>query len=145
MMPDKITLVNKTSLQRIIIPSSFVTTIDSKTLPAKLPIVDFLLAEFRVGRGGWIFQAKATIRSNSPENVDVQFRLTAEGDTTVLDAAKASANNFGYATVLAVVGVHVSTTAKVKLELTEQGNHSAELSGIVITAIHQDNLDIIAM
>jgi hypothetical protein len=143
-MSKKVTLVTDRVARRLIIPSSFVATINNRKIPMESPIVDFSLAEFRIGKGGWVVQAKATIRASSPEKVDVQFRLTAQANTTIIDAAKASTDNLGYATILAVIGVHVSTNALVKLELTEQGQ-PAEISGIVITAIRQDNLDILAM
>jgi len=107
---------------------------------------DSELALFRVGKGGWIIQAKATIRTTDTEKIDVQLRLTAtEGSATVQDKALASAVNLGYATIVTVLGVHVSSSAQIALKWSKQGLSHADLTDIVITAIHQDNLTIGAM
>jgi hypothetical protein len=134
---DLVTLVGADTLPRLIIPSSFVATIDRRSLATPV--------EFRIGTGGWIVQAKANIRANSPERVEVQLALTAKAETTVEDRAKVSVDNLGYATVVAILGFHVSTHARVEIALSEQGLQSADIGGIVITAIRQDDLIVLAM
>jgi hypothetical protein len=136
-MTNLITLVGDGALNRLIIPSSFVATIDRRTLVSP--------AEFRIGKGGWIVQAKANIRALSLDKVDVQLALSAKADTTIDDRAKASVDSLGYATLVAILGFHVSTTAIIELELTEQGLQNAEIDDIVITAIRQDDLTVLAM
>ena len=140
MAGDIVKLVGVGSLQRIIIPSSFVATIDTK--------IPKTTADFHIGKGGWIVQAKANIRASSPDFADVQLVLRATTDTIIEDRAKASAYKIGYATVVAMLGFRVSSSALIELELSLQGplaEKSAEIGGIVITAIRQDDLTVLAL
>jgi hypothetical protein len=137
---DLVQIVGVGALQRIIIPSSFVATIDTKKPKTT--------ADFHIGKGGWIVQAKANIRASSTEFADVQLILSATTDTIIEDRAKASVYNIGYATVVAMLGFRVSSTALVHLELSLQGKlaeNSADIEGIVITAIRQDDLTVLAL
>jgi hypothetical protein len=92
----------------VIIPSSFLATIDGRRLGPGGPVT---LAGFRLGKGDWIVQAKASMRSDSPSRADVQLRLTAtEGAKVTDDRALATADNLGYATMMTMIGVQVATT-----------------------------------
>jgi hypothetical protein len=101
------------------------------------------LADLRVGPGGWILQAKATVRVEQPESIDVQLRLAAvEGSVTVENKALASVSGLGYATIVAVLGVEFSSIGQVTVEVSKQHLSTAELSGMVITGIREDNLTL---
>lgn len=129
-------VVRDGAVSRAIIPSSFVAKIDRKSLATPV--------ELRIGKGGWIIQAKANIRASSPANVDVQLLLMADAETTLSDAAKASVANLGYATVVATLGFQVSATALIKLALAEQGG-GALIDEVVLTAIRQDDVTLFTM
>ena len=102
------------------------------------------LADLRVGPGGWILQAKATVRVEQPEPIDVQLRLAAAepGVAAVENKGLATVSGLGYATIVVVLGVDFSSIGEVTLEVSKQHLSTAELSGMVITGIRQDNLTL---
>jgi hypothetical protein len=101
------------------------------------------LADLRVGPGGWILQAKVTVRVQQPDVIDVQLRLAAaEGNVTVENKALASVSNLGYATIVAVLGGDFSSIGEVTLEVSKQHLSTAELTDMVITGIRQDTLTL---
>jgi hypothetical protein len=146
-MPGSVTLVGAGSIKQLIIPSSFAATIGA---PHRKDTNAVTLAEFRIGRGGWIIQAKATIRAGGPNTSETQFILTSTESVNSLDVivderSKASTTELGYATLVAVLAVRVSTTALVALAVSEARVQLAELSNVIVTAIHQDDLAIFAL
>jgi len=83
------------------------------------------------------------VRVEQPQQIDVQLRLaSAEGAVTVENKSLATVSNLGYATIVVVLGVDVSTIAQVTLEVSKQGLAPVDLSGMVITGIRQDKLII---
>ena len=125
---------------RLAIGNSFAATIRSRAKQSANPET---LGDLNIGVGGWILQAKATVRVEQPQQIDVQLRLaSAEGAVTVENKSLATVSNLGYATIVVVLGVDVSTIAQVTLEVSKQGLAPVDLSGMVITGIRQDKLII---
>ncbi len=151
------TITTTFGLSQLIIPSSFVAKTSGITL--KTSQGNVTLAQFRLGRGGWIIQAKANIVAvggtfgpNAPlqelqQPVSVRWTLVAEAplsgeDTAVVDTLL-------HATIVVMFGVQVSTTAVVDLVAKNQGGGipdvSALIENIVITGIKQDEVITLAM
>ena len=125
---------------RLAIHNSFAATMHNLSLKSGAVQT---LADLRVGPGGWILQAKVTVRVQQPDGIDVQLRLAAaEGNVTVENKALASVSNLGYATIVAVLGVDFSSIGEVTLEVSKQHLSTAELSDMVITGIRQDTLTL---
>ena len=138
-MPHKAATPADASRRRII-RSSFVATADSQRLTAGVG--------FSLGPGGWIVQAKATVRALSPEEVTVQLRITADIDgdaNSLIDPAKATADNLGYETVVATLGFQAATSALVLVDLTQEGPGRPDVTGITITGIRQDPLTVLSL
>jgi hypothetical protein len=139
---------------RLVIPSSFVATIDSKNFkhPFSLHSGDEYRDEYRIGRGGWIIQAKATVRDMAADWSEVQVHLKATADTmTVEDRGYAYVPNLHFTTAVAVLGINVPHNALVEVRFTLAGKAAdlsqparAEVSHIVVTGIHQDELVMIS-
>ena len=122
------------------IKTSFVATADSQRLTAGV--------YFKLGPGGWIVQAKATVRAQSPDEVTVQLRITADVDgsgKSLIDPGKASADGLGYETVVSTLGFVVTSQALLTVDLTQEGPGRPDVTGIVITGIRQDSLAVLAL
>src|SRR4029450_5436624 len=131
-MPNTMPELEKLSgvgLHRLIIPSSFVATISGAALKTSQDLVT--LADFRLGAGAWIVQAKAIVKASGgtfdPEHPNLESGLSAllhleastqdpigQKGTVATDDAKLFANNLG-STLLAIVGIEASTIVSVVL------------------------------
>ena len=128
------------TLRQLIIPSSFVAKIFPITLEFSQGTVT--LAEFRLGRGGWVIQAKASAKSvGGTQPFNVHWRLSA--DSGQEDTAEI--NTVLIPTIVFMLGVQVSTTAVVDLTARNSAPGSALISNIVITGIKQDEVITLAM
>jgi len=138
------------TLRQLIIPSSFVAKVSSVTLkPSQGPSQgNVTVAQFRLGRGGWIIQAKASIQAvgEVQQPVSVFWDLTAEVAIPFPPRDNVDVRVLDPTMELLVFGVQVSTTAVVDLTATNKGGDvSALISNIVITGIKQDEVISLAM
>ena len=99
-----------------------------------------LLAEFHISPGAWIIQAKATIKAPY-EKLGVQLLIAVRGEgVSFEDRTLATVEDLGYATLVVVLGVQISTVALVELEMTANTPSSGDASNILITGIKVDRL-----
>ena len=137
------TITTTFGLSRLIIPSSFVAKTSGITLEASQGTVT--LAEFTLGRGGWIIQARAIAESvGGTQPFNVYWSLSANpGPVYGDDTAEVSAVLIP--TIVFMIGVQVSTTAVVDLTAKNSAPGSARIRNIVITGIKQDEVISLAM
>src|SRR5471030_2365144 len=93
-MPDTVTLSGAGALRRLIIPSSFAVKFDPLTVKKS---GSEPLASFRIGKGHWIIQAKASISSNSaefPTSVSLVLNAVENGITIASDHGEQSVSTF---------------------------------------------------
>jgi hypothetical protein len=101
------------------------------------------LTEIDLGPGSWIVLAKATVRDNSSEGEDIQFRLIATGSKGVeQDESWVRVQNLGMATVSLMLGVHFGAQdGKVQLRtFVQPAGQSYDVRNIVITALKTKKL-----
>jgi hypothetical protein len=145
-MPPKISGGNEASIML----SSFAATIrvpgEGQT-PQEFP----LLAQFILGHGGWIIQAKATADTSTDQSLTLAVLLNAAltgnaAQIDVQDTGLASVPRLGSGTAVAVMAVPVATTALISVRLIASGlGGIANFTPIVFTAIRQDELPIFAL
>lgn len=154
MPADKTTLIGS-AIHRLIIPSSLVAKVSDIEVRQSQGVV--ILAAFNLASGAWIVQAKATVedwrRVFNPEHpedegVRANLILDADGAGDFANDVTRVDTNWRQATIMAVVGFNISSTVLVQLKVSCEGtavNQKAKFSGIVITAIKQDELITLEM
>jgi hypothetical protein len=120
----------------LVIASSIVATVPDGDLKDFGPLD---LADFWIGPGSWIVQAKATVRNPMDEPIDVKFHLTVQGGATAEDATLTTVRS-GYAAVALALGVHLAGNGHVELKISKQFMPTAFVSNVVIVAIKQETV-----
>ena len=150
-MPISAAQIGVDSLQRIIIPSSFAATFQSRKLVPTPPQQGYLhfIAEIKVGKGGWIFQLKTGVLAIDEEgraDVGVQIATigndVGDGPSHSNALGGASVEKRGQATIVAIHAARFEAGGRVLLHVSCTGSSDAQLFGMVLTAIHDDELTI---
>jgi hypothetical protein len=140
-MPSVITFTGPNTLS-LAIPSSFVATAPDRSLDSFGP---WNLADFWIGPGGWIVQAKATVRNPNPQEIaDVKLYFTLAGDPLGREATLTTVRG-GYATVSLALGLQLSESTHVELRAEKTHLPLVDLSNVVVIGIKENQLTLVKL
>lgn len=139
-MPTVIKMSGPNTLA-LAIPTSFVATVSEQSLGSFGPLK---LADFWLSAGGWIVQVTATVRAPSDDIAVVQFQLTAATTPAVQNVAKTTVRG-SYASIAMAIGLQVSTSTQVELNVTKTHDAGVDISDVRIVGIKEDKLTLVQL